>query len=82
MQALISLKNNNVNISFNDELPAKIYFQLEYFNLKKKNIDEKKIFVADIAFLDIEKIINFLKKKNFKCNLDENIERYLQKKRD
>ena len=78
MQALISLKNNNVNISFNDELPAKIYFQLEYFNLKKKNIDEKKIFVADIAFLDIEKIINFLKKKNFKCNLDENIERYLQ----
>ena len=79
MQALISLKNNNVNISFNDELPAKIYFQLEYFNLKKKNIDEKKIFVADIAFLDIEKIINFLKKKNFKCNLDENIERYLQK---
>ena len=40
MQALISLKNNNVNISFNDELPAKIYFQLEYFNLKKKNIDE------------------------------------------
>jgi SNF2 family DNA or RNA helicase len=79
LQALISLKNNNVNISFNDELPAKIYFQLEYFNLKKKNIDEKKIFVADIAFLDIEKIINFLKKKNFKCNLDENIERYLQK---
>ena len=79
MQALISLKNNNVNISFNDELPAKIYFQLEYFNLKKKNIYEKKIFVADIAFLDIEKIINFLKKKNFKCNLDENIERYLQK---
>lgn len=79
MQALISLKNNNVNISFNDELPAKIYFQLEYFNLKKKNIDEKKIFVADIAFLDIEKIINFLKKKKFKCNLDENIERYLQK---
>jgi len=63
LQALISLKNNNVNISFNDELPAKIYFQLEYFNLKKKNIDEKKIFVADIAFLDIEKIINFLKKK-------------------
>ena len=79
MQALISLKNNNVNISFNDELPDKIYFQLEYFNLKKKNIDEKKIFVADIAFLDIEKIINFLKKKNFKCNLDENIERYLKK---
>ena len=78
MQALISLKNNNVNISFNDELPAKIYFQLEYFNLKKKNIDEKKIFVADIAFLDIEKIINFLKKKKIEYNLDENIERYLQ----
>ena len=78
MQALISLKNNNVNISFNDELPAKIYFQLEYFNLKKKNIDEKKIFVADIAFLEIEKIINFLKKKKIKYNLDENIKRYLQ----
>ena len=73
MQALISLKNNNVNISFNDELPAKIYFQLEYFNLKKKSIDEKKIFVADIAFLEIEKIINFLKKKKIKYNLDENI---------
>ena len=78
MQALISLKNNNVNISFNDELPAKIYFQLEYFNLKKKSIDEKKIFVADIAFLEIEKIINFLKKKKIKYNLDENIKRYLQ----
>jgi|TARA_B110001452_G_scaffold99427_1_gene82464 SNF2 family DNA or RNA helicase len=78
LQALISLKNNNVNISFNDELPAKIYFQLEYFNLKKKSIDEKKIFVADIAFLEIEKIINFLKKKKIKYNLDENIKRYLQ----
>ena len=78
MQALISLKNNNVNISFNDELPAQIYFQLEYFNLKKKSIDEKKIFVADIAFLEIEKIINFLKKKKIKYNLDENIKRYLQ----
>ena len=79
MQALISLKNNNINISFNDDLPAKIYFQLEYFNLKKKNIDERRIFVADIVSLDIEKIINFLKKKNFECNLDENIKKYLQK---
>ena len=79
MQALISLKNNNINISFNDDLPAKIYFQLEYFNLKKKSIDERRIFVADIVTLDIEKIINFLKKKNFECNLDENIKQYLQK---
>jgi SNF2 family DNA or RNA helicase len=79
LQALISLKNNNINISFNDDLPAKIYFQLEYFNLKKKNIDERRIFVADIVSLDIEKIINFLKKKNFECNLDENIKKYLQK---
>lgn len=78
MQALISLKNNNINISFSDVLPAKIYFQLEYFNLKKKNIDERKIFVADIATLDIEKIINFFKKKKIKYNLDENIEKYLK----
>lgn len=78
MQALISLKNNDINISFNEELPAKIYLTLEYFNLKKKNIDEKKIFVADIAVLEIEKIINFFKKKKIKYNLDENIERYLQ----
>lgn len=79
MQALISLNNKNINISFNDDLPAKIYFQLEYFNLKKKNIDERKIFVADIATLDIEKIINFFKKKKIKYNLDRNIEEYLKK---
>ena len=38
---------------------------------------KKKYFGTDMH-LEIEKIINFLKKKKIKYNLDENIKRYLQ----
>ena len=69
MIAKITLDKEVLTISFNNKLPPKIKFQIEYFNLKK-SVDDNEYYSSNITNFKIENLISFLEKNNIDYSLD------------
>lgn len=78
MIAKITLDKEVLTISFNNKLPPKIKFQIEYFNLKK-SVDDNEYYSSNITNFKIENLISFLEKNNIDYSLDLKSQEYLKK---
>jgi len=70
---------NKLDLFFENKINISTKYQLDYFKLSSK---KKNIFTGNLDTVDIESIIDYLKKNNFKVNLSEAVKKYLQLKKN
>ena len=78
MKAEVNLKDSNFSIIFDERPPAKIIFQLEYFNLKKSVSEGNEEYYSDAHLINIEKIVNFFENNKIQYTLNNELDVFLR----
>ena len=78
MKAEVNLKDSNFSIIFDERPPAKIIFQLEYFNLKKSVSEGNEEYYSDAHLINIEKIVNFFENNKIQYTLNNELDIFLR----
>ena len=78
MKAEVILKDSNFSIIFDKRPPAKIIFQLEYFNLKKSVSEGNEEYYSDAHLINIEKIVNFFENNKIQYTLNNELDVFLR----
>jgi SNF2 family DNA or RNA helicase len=78
LKADVNLKDSNFSIIFDEKPPAKIIFQLEYFNLKKSVSEGNEEYYSDAHLINIEKIVNFFENNKIQHILNNELDVYLE----
>ena len=78
MKAEVNLKDSNFSIIFDQRPPAKIIFQLEYFNLKKSVSEGNEEYYSDAHLINIEKIVNFFENNKIQYTLNNELDIFLR----
>ncbi len=73
----ISINNNTLNLSFNETPPTATVFQIKYYSFREISEDQDKKFYALKANVNLESLINFLKKENYSVELCRNTKKIL-----
>jgi SNF2 family DNA or RNA helicase len=78
LKAEVNLKDSNFSIIFDERPPAKIIFQLEYFNLKKSVSEGNEEYYSDAHLINIEKIVNFFENNKIQYTLNNELDIFLR----
>lgn len=73
----ISTNNNTLSLSFEENPPTATVFQIKYYTFRETSEDQGKNFYALQSNVNLESLINFLKKENYSVELCKNTKKIL-----